>query len=239
MNKKIRQGLQSILGSTLALAALLLTGCDAGSDHLRYRLVVEVDTPAGVRSGAGVIDARVESAPWWALAGNQVNFGGRGEAVAVDLPNGQTLFAVLSKPWFPDAFIRLPLDLFSAPLAAAELQRTGEVSPISQRVRQLMRDQPSAPVTGDNRPFLVRFRDINDPGTVEEVDPDQLSNAFGPGYHLRRITISITTDRVTTGIRDRLPWLTDHPDRNLRRPENRQDRTLPVLLRHGAFAIEI
>jgi hypothetical protein len=220
----------------LGATALLLAGCDAGSDHLRYRLVVEVDTPAGVRSGAGVFEVRVEKAPWWALAGRRVNFGGRGEAVAVDLPNGQTLFALLSKPGFPDAAIRLPLDLFSRPIAAAELQRTGEVSDISQRVRQLMRDQPSALLTGDNRPFLIRFGNVNDPSTVEEVDPDQLSDAFGPGYSLRGITISITTDPITTGIRDRLPWLSDFPEPSLRRPESLEDRTLPVLLRHGAFA---
>ncbi len=195
-------------------AVFLLAVCDYGSEtKLRHRLVVDVGTPAGVVSGAAVRETLVQRAPRWA-PGLQVTFEGRGEAVAIDLPNGQTLFALLGTTYFPDAFIRLPIELF---VQQAEYERTGE-SDTSQRVKQLMRDQPSAPVTGDNRPRLVRFRDISDPSTMEEVDPDQLSDAFGSGYYLQGMTISITTDRVTTGIGDRLPWLRDLPPGRVGQP---------------------
>ena len=32
-------------------------------------------------------------------------------------------------------------------------------------------------------PLLVRFRDINDPTTVERVDPNDLAASFGPGVY--------------------------------------------------------
>jgi hypothetical protein len=56
--------------------------------------------------------------------------------------------------------------------------------------------------------MLVRFRDVRDPKTVEKVDPDDLAASFGPGVVLRRITVQLTDDPVTTGLADTLPWVT-------------------------------
>jgi hypothetical protein len=35
-------------------------------------------------------------------------------------------------------------------------------------------------------PLLVRFRDMNDPKTLERVDPNDLAASFGPGVYLKR-----------------------------------------------------
>src|SRR5262249_13499521 len=56
-------------------------------------------------------------------------------------------------------------------------------------------------------PRLLRFRDIKDPATAELVDPDYLAKSFGPGFRLVRVTIEITNEPVTRGIRKILPWL--------------------------------
>lgn len=37
------------------------------------------------------------------------------------------------------------------------------------------------------------------------VDPADFAATFGPGYALRRITVQITDDPVTTGIEQKLP----------------------------------
>jgi hypothetical protein len=55
--------------------------------------------------------------------------------------------------------------------------------------------------------MFVRFRDINDPNTVERVDPNNLAASFGPGVRLTRATIEITDAPVTTGIEKELEWL--------------------------------
>jgi hypothetical protein len=55
--------------------------------------------------------------------------------------------------------------------------------------------------------MLVRFGDLRDPRSVEKVDPGNLAASFGPGFALRRITVQLTEDDVTTGIGKRLGWL--------------------------------
>ena len=54
-------------------------------------------------------------------------------------------------------------------------------------------------VPRENWPMMVRFGDINDPKTVEPVDP----GAFG----VKRILLETTSDYVTTGIGKRLEWI--------------------------------
>ena len=82
-----------------ALMSLGLTGCaqaeDATPDY-RYRLTVEIDTPQGLRSGSSVIEVE-QSMGSTAMSGfgRRLARRVRGEAVAVDLPDGRTLFALL------------------------------------------------------------------------------------------------------------------------------------------------
>ncbi len=51
----------------------------------------------------------------------------------------------------------------------------------------------------DKLPLLVRFRDINDPKTVELVDPNDLEKTFGKGVKLVSATLEMTDEPVTTG----------------------------------------
>lgn len=55
--------------------------------------------------------------------------------------------------------------------------------------------------------MLVTFRDIDDPASVEKVDPANLAATFGEGVSLKRITVELTDGPVTRGIEERLPWL--------------------------------
>lgn len=57
--------------------------------------------------------------------------------------------------------------------------------------------------------MLVTFGDLADPTTMAEVDPDDLTKTFGEAVSLKRITVQITDDPVTTGIEMRLGWLID------------------------------
>jgi copper chaperone CopZ len=45
---------------------------------------------------------------------------------------------------------------------------------------------------------------------VQRVDPANLAASFGPGIRLKRITVEVTDDDVTTGIEKRLRWLSKH-----------------------------
>jgi hypothetical protein len=74
-------------------------------------------------------------------------------------------------------------------------------------MQTLKERKPKADVPSSLLPMLVRFRDVADPSTVEVVDPRDLERAFGTGVRLRVATIEITDERITRGIRERLPWI--------------------------------
>lgn len=209
-----------MLGGILAASiAFSLTGCGlfGNSIRYRYRLTVEVDTPQGLKRGSGVI--QVDTSKSEGLEGSHIDSRVTGDAVAVDLPGGQTLFALLDKAHDVVACGVIPPGRAKAQAAAAAgnydpNEWREEIEDIKARsgVCDLPRLGPS-PFPNDGMvnqwPSLVHFRDIHDPRTLERVDPDDAAATFGAGVRIRRITVQMTNDPVTTGIEKRLPWL-DH-----------------------------
>lgn len=213
-------GRRSILLLLAGVAALTLPGCGVLGDSLptyRYRLTVEVETPEGLKTGSSVIEVRSgvggKAAGPMAVYTTEV----RGEAVTVDLGRRGLMFALLRSgdnvDWAGQAMMR-----GIVPDPSPE-QRQAMKDPwrdaIKARYAKLLTmrgiyDLPrEVDILGlrDNYPMLVRFRDIADPGTVEQVDPDDLARSFGEGVKLKRITVQLTDDPVTTGIVKRLGWL--------------------------------
>ena len=83
-----------------------------------------------------------------------------------------------------------------------------------------------ADVAEGDYPMLVTFTDIDDPKSVQRVDPANLAASFGPGIRLKRITVEVTDDDVTTGIEKRLRWL-DHLEQYRTQRTNPFTSTLP------------
>lgn len=193
---------------------LLLASCGQGGDRppdYRYRLTVEVDTPEGLRSGSSVIEVTQRMVrPGSNPAGTAVERRARGEAVAVDLPDGRTLFALL----------RSDNDIDWASYVMQVLGPNVEGESFEQQLDDMLALEGvivlprTFPPVGhlDERsayPMLVTFADESDPTSAALVDPDDLAATFGEGVSLRRITVEMTDDPVTTGIEKRLGWLTD------------------------------
>jgi len=177
-----------------ALALVLgLTGCRDKHDW-HQRLTVRVETPQGVRSGASV----VEVTAWFGripLSGNEVEYRVQGEATVVEIAPGKYLFALL--PGSAERFYWSARDRFKG-------MSRGEW--LGQITRQ------SAPVELSDRamPRLVIFGDINDPTSVQRVDPVDLAASFGPGVRLKSITLEITDAPVSTGkVEAVLGWFND------------------------------
>ena len=84
------------MGLLAGAASVVLSGCGMifPSDRLRQKITVEVETPAGLRSGSSVVETEVRKGKSWGDASG-TTFRLKGEAVAVDLPGGRTLFALL------------------------------------------------------------------------------------------------------------------------------------------------
>ena len=210
---------RTVLTAIAAAGALPLTGC--GSIHTqRYRMTVEVETPQGLCSGSAVreISHRAPSTlPIPSLAEDRPSWHLRGEAVAVDLPGGQTLFALLSSG---DGVV----DYAGRDIWFLFRELGGEKIVLWPNPPTTKR-----PMIADPLPMLVRFADITDPASVEKVDPDNLAAAFGPSVKLRRISVELTDDAVSTGIDRRFIWL-DQLEKYRTDPNNPFTSTLPTAI---------
>ena len=99
-------------------------------------------------------------------------------------------------------------------IAGADLESYYAALKADRRVWPVKRRLGDGP--GPFPPTIVRFRDIADPKSVEQVDPDDLAKSFGPGVKLKSLTVQMTDEPVTTGIEKRLGWLAGHPQTSFR-----------------------
>lgn len=221
------------------VAALAVAGCGTKHESFRYRLTVEVETPQGLRSGSSVIEVDVSQTgenAWATPEARGLRFKIRGEAVAVDLPNGQVLFALLSGEDSPQRAAGLPYATLQPPRFEGEFDYI-------KRTRALERTDRLGVVPRSAYPMLVTFGDLSDPASVELVDPDDLAASFGEGVRLKRLTVQMTDDPVTTGTQKRLAWLAEHGRNHARlKPSGSRylDEAEPInLVTPGDFSTEL
>lgn len=46
----------------------------------------------------------------------------------------------------------------------------------------------------------MTFGEINDPTSVQWVDPDNLASSFGPGVSLKAVTLALTEEAAVEGV---------------------------------------
>lgn len=192
----------------LGLLAVLVAG-----DHIRvnrpghkYRMTVEVETPAGVKSASGVL--AVTPYRGYTPGGSTRT---SGDAVFVDLGGGKNLVALL-------AHLDKTLDLDAINYVA--LRAYPAASGKRVNFNDLSRQTGVVPVKAALVPVLVTFADPANPGSARVVAPDEAEAVLGNGYRLRGITAEVVPngfwpvdfggalgEPVTRGIRGRLPWL--------------------------------
>jgi hypothetical protein len=190
--------------------------------YLRYKMTVVVETPEGIKTGSAVREVAFNSGPK-ILPDASCCFAGvsKGEAVVVDLGKRGLLFSLVPSE-------QVIYDAFPPPDDTEPLSKTGhryyhlDVAAIHYF---LSLKTGKAILSPQQYPDFVRFRDLNDPKTIENVrridmntdeikkeDPRRpiinFENAFGEGVDIKEVTIEITSDSVTTGIEKYLPWLT-------------------------------
>lgn len=187
----------------VAAASMLLSACgilDALDDETyRFRMAVVVDTPTGLKTGTSVYE--ISAGKRWQILpdarSRAVSI--KGEAVAVDVAPGKTLFALLKTHAHFESMMGLSMETLDP-------QFTKDYDVVATAGRLAARDgnDPPVEVAPDNYPMLVTFADPGDPTSVALVDPDDLAATFGEGMSLKRITVEVTHDPVTNGIEKRL-----------------------------------
>ncbi len=195
----------------IAVAVLLGLGYGAWtilypSTRVHARITIDVETPEGLKTGSSVHEVvfSLEPCPLCNTSGPKFRRHVRSEAVVVDLGERGTLFALLNGGGgnYPEADPVTPFILEKLFGLKEDKDWRG-----AEAVRVLGRASGQADIPQNLLPFMVRFRDLNDPKTVERVDPDNLAASFGPGVKLNKAMIEITRDSVTTRIGKRLTWL--------------------------------
>ncbi len=222
-----------VVGIGLAAGMLALGGCDLfyPSETIRYRMTVDVETPEGVRSGSSVLESNITGGTSFGDASG-IQFDLSGEAVAVPLPNDKVLFALLRPVEGGDAGIYHANLMQSA--ACGEGRPSAQPDPALcgsaqwETFRPWAREQVlAAELYPSMYPMLVTVRDLTDPTSVQAANPGDFASVFGPGYALRRITVRVTDEEVTTGIERRLAWLHDHVGTLVRRLRNLSIGSMP------------
>jgi hypothetical protein len=185
-------------------AALSLAAC--GNDKQvvwRQKMIVAVETPEGVKSGASVIEVNVQigqNPMFKNTEGSAVRWDITGEAVTVDLGGGKYLFALLTAPNYFGQPGRNAGYVFSDTAKKMVAQWVDEIADLPKGEAKAL--------TADSYPLLVTFADINDPKSVAKLDPANLAAAFGPGHALKAITLEITKEKVSDGgVEQVLGWL--------------------------------
>lgn len=220
---RVQTGRREVLSLLAGTAAIGLIGCNAMGNELptyRYRLTVEVDTPEGLRSGSSVIEvstavAGSNSIPTPGAVSHRV----KGEAVTVDLGTRGLLFALLrsedNSDWATNVIYRLSPKVPSVYDANGKFDNKRDFE--AQFAAMLAYREPIelprtfppvAHLLNEHAwPMLVRFTNIDDPKSVERIDPDKIAEVYGEGVKIRRIVVQLTGNPITSGIDKRLRWL--------------------------------
>ncbi|RBW46255.1 hypothetical protein DS901_00640 [Loktanella sp. D2R18] len=176
---------------------LLLTASCTKVYTWNQKLTVTVQTPTGEVSGYSVTEVtKTHSDSWYDLPeARGVRSDVRGEAVVVEVTPGKYLFVLL------DGVEDLAYQTFTQfPYTRG--------SEFDRWARSIERHRGSAEVPQDAYPMMVTFSDINDPTSVQRVDPNNLTTIIGEGFMLTGMALEITDEVVTAdGITQLLNWL--------------------------------
>jgi len=192
----------------VSLAAWVFVSTRPISNH--YRITMEIAVDGVVHIGSGVIEVNWYPTPK-SLEGLANGGSGasnvRGEAPGVDRGDRGLLFVLLSGPELKDRGSGASYFSGDPEMFVLNAYPTRNVRTKPARSDDAAPSPGEVEVPVSRLPMLVRFRDINNPLSVEKVDPNDLTPAFGPGVRFARATISITDQPITTGIIKTLPWL--------------------------------
>jgi hypothetical protein len=201
------------LGVFTAVVVVLAAYIAVFSTTIRYRLTLEAEVDGEPRTGSGVIEVSYSknNDP---ISSAEFSTSVRGEAVVLDLGPRGTLFALLKGD----------TDSRSGPeyivLRAFDFPGGAFPHPIKSGLRQVQHLSGKREVPLTSLPLMVRFRDLNNPMTIEKLDPLDLEKSFGPATKLNRATLEIVSsgiwpfnvlgisgEPITNNIEQRLRWL--------------------------------
>lgn len=176
----------------------------------RFRMTIEADTPQGAKKVASVYEVWASYKMKFLPDERARDWGLKGEALVIDLPD-RPVFALLKAAHSKHD------DLVKMSMAALDPAFQNDIVECAGRIQasdSVLRGE----VSRIDWPLMVRFRDIDDPKSVETVEPEAIG--------INRIWLETTNDVVTEGIEKVIPWV-NHLDIYRADPTNPFTSTLP------------
>lgn len=215
-----RRALLALFGNTAML--IMLGGCGSSDgETIRYRMRVEVETPQGTKVGSSVREVKYYTPPNIpSLGESRPGVQLVGEAVRIDLPDGQALFALLTgADGNVDYGARLLQYAFPAYWFDKKYWPDGQ-HPDNQlileelkRIKASVKIWPNPPkqyLRGINvLPKLAYFKNKDDLKSIEIINIDDLASGFSKPFRLKQITVEVTNDPVTISNVENLPFRQD------------------------------
>ncbi len=168
--------------------------------YVRYKLSLDFDVDGTVQTSSGVVEiAYPIGTDFFAPIGGGRAFSGvfHGNAITIDLHERGLLFVVnrmaqrgLDHRPGSRALSDLPLKTFGYPTEGLPSHMAPLVSALAEQTGSV--DVPIADL-----PMLVRFRELSDRMSLEELDPNDLESAYGGAVKLLRARLTLTKDGVT------------------------------------------
>lgn len=194
----------------VALAlAMLVVRCTTPAASLRFRIIVEVGTPSGTKTGSSVMELVLKRPfliPMPGAGGGDRGGGFQlfGEAPFVELGD-RVLFTKYHAKSYQhqlDSAVLDGLKLFARRRAAPD--RNDEAI-----FRELNQIKWKGEVAPSYYPAFAAFADLQDPKSQTEILPDAVQASLGDGYTINRITVHVVgaDARPTTSLAERFPVL--------------------------------
>jgi hypothetical protein len=199
-----------------AVAAMTLRLASCGrTESYRYKLTVAVNTPDGVKKASSVVEVTFLEV---SIPGRGIMHKLNGEALYLDLgPGARPLIALLTSQPHPKYGKDLRWSRDAGPDDNLLSQLYGPTLPdLLDDVSRIARTRGAHKIAPNDLPNLVTFADMKNPGSVVEVDPNNLRGTLGPGVSWNEITLESTDEPITTGIEKKLFWLPHYFTWNLR-----------------------
>ncbi|QHL91631.1 hypothetical protein GVO57_13525 [Sphingomonas changnyeongensis] len=180
------------------IVALMASCSDLGSVNFRY--TVEVNTPDGLRSGSSVMNIHGYNIPMPENIGGGQKIDLTGDVPFVDLPNGITLFALVSRR----SGGRGPL------YTLIWSQRRPHSQGDPKTAISDLKDRPVCKIVEkEYQPDLIYFSNINNIKSARRMRSDELKTKFGEKYSLRRAYVCTTSAQPQRTLDNKIPWIND------------------------------
>jgi len=188
-----------ILGVVLVLLAVVVgRAAILSTASVRYRLTIDVKVDGTIKSGSSVMEVVYSTASQFMCTLGSCGSGVSsiaGTAVTIDLGEKGLLFATLresSLPNTPDIPICFYEPIACLPFVAYGIAYQSRSDLRATAIRELQSRSGRVDAPSNVLPALVRFRDISDPSSDEEVVAANMAATYGPGVSFVRATVELT-----------------------------------------------